>query len=128
MLKRYPIIRRRSLLKTIAAIPVLSTVRAAEQRSWLGPQYWANPLEDWRLIDGRIECRVSGADRNVFWLTRELSSKGGDFTIAYCSAESTNPALLARAGRQSGEAALMGIRHNKSMRRLFHETTRVDLH
>ena len=70
VLKRYPIMRRRSLLKTIAAIPVLSTVRAAEEeRAWLGPQYWANPLQDWRLIDGRIECCVSGGDRNVFWLT-----------------------------------------------------------
>ena len=81
VLKRYLIIRRRSLLKTIAAIPVLSTVGAAEQRAWLGLQYSANPFEDWRLIEGRIECRVSGTDRNVFWLTRELSSKGGDFTM-----------------------------------------------
>ena len=25
-------------------------------RSWLGPQYWANRLADWRLHNGRIEC------------------------------------------------------------------------
>src|SRR5438552_18628870 len=25
-------------------------------RVWLGPEYWANPLQDWRLAGGRIEC------------------------------------------------------------------------
>ncbi len=25
-------------------------------RTWLGPQYWANRLQDWRLSTGRIEC------------------------------------------------------------------------
>ncbi|MFQ6048479.1 MAG: hypothetical protein ACE5K7_03865, partial [Phycisphaerae bacterium] len=25
-------------------------------RRWLGPQYWANRLQDWQLKDGRIEC------------------------------------------------------------------------
>ncbi len=81
MLKRWSIMKRRSLLKTLAAFPALPMAGAAEERAWLGPQYWANPLQDWRLADGRMECRVSGGDRNVFWLTRELSSKPGDFTM-----------------------------------------------
>jgi len=33
------------------------------QRTWIGPQYWANPLQDWQLNNGRIECFVSGGYR-----------------------------------------------------------------
>lgn len=29
-------------------------------RTWTGPHFWANRLQDWRLHDGRIEC-VTGA-------------------------------------------------------------------
>jgi len=34
------------------------------ERVWLGPEYWSNPLQDWRVAGGRIECVRSGADRN----------------------------------------------------------------
>ena len=30
------------------------------ERCWIGPDYWANRLQDWRLVDGRLEC-VEGA-------------------------------------------------------------------
>ena len=49
------------------------------QRVWAGPQYWTNPLQDWRVADGRLECLVSGDNRNVHLLTRELGEKPGDF-------------------------------------------------
>jgi alkaline phosphatase D len=72
---------RRSLLKTLASIPALAHAQSnSPARVWLGPQYWANPLQDWQASDGRIECAVSGGDRNVYWLTRELT--GGDFTMS----------------------------------------------
>lgn len=51
-------------------------------RTWIGPEYWTNPLQDWRLNDGRIECTASGGDRNVFLLTHELSQEKGDFKIS----------------------------------------------
>ncbi len=38
-------------------------------RVWVGAEYWANPLQDWRLKDNRLECAVSGGNRNVFLLT-----------------------------------------------------------
>lgn len=49
-------------------------------RPWIGPQYWANPLQDWRLHDGRLECFVAGGDRNLYLLTHEL--KPGPGTLA----------------------------------------------
>ena len=40
------------------------------ERVWVGPEYWSNRLQDWRIKDGRLECVTSGGDRNVHLLTR----------------------------------------------------------
>lgn len=65
--------QRRSLLKTIAAVPVAPALaRADGSRAWLGRDYWANPLQDWQRSNDRIECIHAGGDRNVFWLTKEI--------------------------------------------------------
>ena len=47
-------------------------------RVWIGPEYWANPMQDWQLNNGRVECVTSGGDRNLFLLTHELDSASGD--------------------------------------------------
>jgi len=46
-------------------------------RIWLGPEYWTNPLQDWQLNEGRIECLTSGGDRNVYLLSHELTDRPG---------------------------------------------------
>jgi phosphodiesterase/alkaline phosphatase D-like protein len=46
-------------------------------RVWLGPEYWSNPLQDWRISGGRIECVRAAADRNVHLLTRQLGEDRG---------------------------------------------------
>lgn len=76
--------RRRDAFLVLAATPVLaadfvSQFPGSADRVWLGPQYWANRLQDWRLRDGRIECVTAGGDRNVFLLTHELSSRSQPF-------------------------------------------------
>ena len=50
-------------------------------RTWIGPEFWANPLQDWQLNEGRIECVVSGGDRNVYLLTHEILP-GGSFKMS----------------------------------------------
>ena len=52
------------------------------ERVWIGPEYWANPLQDWQLKNGRIECVVSGGDRNVFLLTHELVEGPGNLKMS----------------------------------------------
>ena len=42
-------------------------------RIWVGPDYWANPLQDWRIRDGRLECLTAGMNRNVQLLTQQLT-------------------------------------------------------
>ena len=50
-------------------------------RIWLGPEYWANPMQDWRVANGRIECTNRALDRNVHVLTRELADRSGTFEM-----------------------------------------------
>src|SRR2546422_446406 len=45
-------------------------------RTWVGPAYWANRLQDWRLSRGRIECLAGGAEdtvRTVALLAHEIA-------------------------------------------------------
>ena len=55
---------------------------ACHDRVWLGPEYWANPLQDWQIANGRIECTNAAPDRNVHVLTRELGERKGTLEIS----------------------------------------------
>jgi hypothetical protein len=50
-------------------------------RTWIGPQYWANRLQDWELNDGRLECITSQPNRNVNILTWRLKDEPGTFVF-----------------------------------------------
>lgn len=52
------------------------------RRPWPGADYWSNPLQDWRVQDGRLESFSPGGDRNVFLLTRKVTDRIGDFTMS----------------------------------------------
>ena len=51
-------------------------------RIWLGPDYWANPLQDWRVANGRLECTNAAPDRNVHLLTRQLGERNGTLDMS----------------------------------------------
>jgi alkaline phosphatase D len=55
-----------------------SDFKNTHDRVWLGEEYWANPMEDWLVRDGRIVCIRNGANRNVHLLTHGLSPAGPD--------------------------------------------------
>src|SRR4051812_37533962 len=50
-------------------------------RVWLGADFWSNPLQDWQIANGRIECTNAAADRNVHLLTRSLAERDGKFSL-----------------------------------------------
>ena len=52
------------------------------ERVWVGPDYWSNPMQDWRVRAGRLELVAAGGDRNVFLLTREVSAQPGDLAMS----------------------------------------------
>lgn len=81
------------ILSALAIFTVLSTAVCAAadfvsdfgntpDRIWVGPEYWPNPMEDWRVVDGRLECRSFGAKRNVHALTHQLGEGSGGFEMS----------------------------------------------
>lgn len=53
----------------------------AVDRVWLGAEVWANPMEDWRLVDGEAECVFGGGGRNVQLLTHQLNDPRQPFEM-----------------------------------------------
>ncbi len=51
-------------------------------RVWIGPEYWANPMEDWHVNDGRLEAILGGGDRNVHLLTHQMDKSDHDFKMS----------------------------------------------
>jgi hypothetical protein len=45
-------------------------------RVFLGGEFWANPMEDWRVSEGGAECLNSGAGRSVHSLTHQITQNG----------------------------------------------------
>lgn len=45
-------------------------------RVFLGGQFWANPMEDWRVSEGGAECLSMGGGRSVHSLVRQLARQG----------------------------------------------------
>ena len=55
---------------------------ACPDRVWLGQDYWANPLQDWQIAKGRLECTNAAVDRNVHVLTRHLGQRTGNLVMS----------------------------------------------
>jgi hypothetical protein len=51
-------------------------------RVWLGEEFWANPMEDWRIVDGAAECQGSGGNRNIQLLTHSLRNTDQPFSMS----------------------------------------------
>src|SRR5215210_7416474 len=75
---------------TSAAAGVVPTTRVDANptdvtRTWLGPAYWGNRLQDWQLHAGRLECVARAPElgaRTVAVLTRELVRGTGAATVS----------------------------------------------
>ncbi len=65
-----------------AASEFASQWQAMPDRVWVGQEFWANPLQDWRIGNGRLECIKAAADRNVHLLTRQLGEQQGDLRMS----------------------------------------------
>lgn len=51
-------------------------------RVWLGEEFWANPMEDWRIVDGAAECQTTAGSRNIQLLTHQLTNVHAPFTMS----------------------------------------------
>ncbi|GAB5404539.1 MAG: hypothetical protein Aurels2KO_27700 [Aureliella sp.] len=60
--------------------PNASTWHLYPDRVWLGGDYWANPMENWRVKDGGIECQSLSSGRNVHWITKRCADPLAGFS------------------------------------------------
>ena len=51
-------------------------------RVWLSEEIWANPMEDWAVVDGAAECQTGGGDRNLQLITHQLSDPSGTLNMS----------------------------------------------
>lgn len=53
-------------------------------RVWVGSDFWANRLQDWRITGGRLECVIADEKkpmRMVPWLTGRVKESNGSMTL-----------------------------------------------
>ncbi|MBM82111.1 MAG: twin-arginine translocation pathway signal [Planctomycetaceae bacterium] len=48
-------------------------------RVWLGEDFWANPMENWRVIDGAAECLSFAGNRSIHLITHQLTDNKSGF-------------------------------------------------
>ena len=51
-------------------------------RVWIGAEIWANPMEDWAVVDGAAECQSGGGDRNLHLITHQLTDPTGSLRMS----------------------------------------------
>lgn len=54
----------------------------AHDRVFLGGDFWANPMEDWRIRDGWAECLVRSGGRNIQSLTHQIADADKPFAMS----------------------------------------------
>jgi alkaline phosphatase D len=132
---------RRKFLKTAAAgaagaaagitSPVAQTAAGASfasafppntERVFVGPEYWANRLQDWRVSDGRVECvdsRPASPMRTLHLLTHRLGATSTAFAMSVrtgpadtsASAEAATGFLIGAGGPAMDYRAAALIHH-----------------
>lgn len=50
-------------------------------RIWIGPDFWANRIQDWQINDGKLICTTSANNRNLQLITYHLDSTSNYFKI-----------------------------------------------
>jgi len=51
-------------------------------RTWLGGEFWANPMEDWQIVNGGAECKNSSGSRTVHSLTHRVQHTTKAFKVS----------------------------------------------
>ncbi len=51
-------------------------------RIWIGGNYWANPMEDWQIKEGRAECLSTGGNRSIHSLIHQIVDTNSAFKLS----------------------------------------------
>ncbi|NLS14200.1 twin-arginine translocation pathway signal [Vibrio sp. SM6] len=63
-------------------LPLQDKWGITHDRVWVGGEYWANPMEDWRVKDGYVESLSLGGNRSVHSLTHQITDPTKGFEIS----------------------------------------------
>ncbi|MER2490754.1 alkaline phosphatase D family protein [Catenovulum sediminis] len=66
----------------VSAKPMLDKWRNTHNRPWLGGEYWANPMEDWHIVNGRAECKSRSGNRSIHSLTHRIEDPNQPFSAS----------------------------------------------
>lgn len=58
-------------------------------RVWIGEEFWANPMEDWRINDGWAQCQTSAEGRSLHSVTRQITDIEQSFAMSIELSQST---------------------------------------
>ncbi len=73
-----------------------------QDRVFLGGDCWANPMEDWQVVDGAAECGTSRGNRSVHLLTHQLTNTDGQFQMSVVLSQIESRKLDTGAGFKIG--------------------------
>ena len=108
---------RRESLKLLAASGIASlltpTTEAATEgndqswsntndRVWLGGDYWANPMENWKIKNGFAQCISNAENRSIHHLTHQITHPEKGFAMAV--------RLVAGEGKDGGGGFRIGVK------------------
>jgi len=65
----------------VAMKPVGNWSRTPD-RVWLGEEFWANPMEDWKIVNGAAECQSAAGNRSVHLVTHQLTDPESTFRMS----------------------------------------------
>ena len=106
---------RSGLVVAMIVAAVCSTAAADEfssawprdiERTWIGPEYYADRLQDWRIRDGRLECVEAGERRPmrvVHLLTASVPGAAGTLNVSV----RTGPIESGKAGDDGAWAGFL---------------------
>ncbi len=79
-----------------------SSFATTPDRTWIGPDYWANPMEWWEIRKGRLAAVQGRAGMNVHLLTCRLGPKAAPFAISIRAELLGDPGTPGSAGFRVG--------------------------
>ncbi|MCA9109667.1 MAG: hypothetical protein KDA52_06950, partial [Planctomycetaceae bacterium] len=105
----------------VLAVPTLAAEFTSDwqrqpDRIWIGPQYWANPMEDWHLRDGRLECIEGNYNANVHVLSHRISGNDGDLRLSVVIGLQTDSNGPGTAGFHFGIHSQLGDHRSSLLR------------
>jgi alkaline phosphatase D len=72
-----------SCSRIIKSVEYKSNFNETQDRVWIGRDFWAIPLEDWQIKNGRLECVGNRDNMRINLLTTVLGKEQGDFYISF---------------------------------------------